>query len=719
MRKQTKSLTIKSLIHKEYRITFIYTIVFIETMLLLLYFGVNYYTSHNTKNIMINEAKENLSQISLVESKNINYRLRKISEMASFLQKEHQHFFENYNDTFYRPKNLSFKKSSHGVFYKDKDNGGSSLVYLNVKNVKIGQKEIEKAKKSEVLDLTFKNLYEINKNIVAIYLNTHDSMNRYYPYLKDLYSQYDPNMDIPKFNFYYEADLKHNPSKKPVWTDVYLDPAGKGWMASCIVPVYNKNFLEGVTGIDVTINTFIKSILSLNLPWKASAFLIDKNGTILAMPEETEKILGLKELKQHVYKNSVKADTYKPEEYNLFKSKNSVLANDLKEIYKTKNSLNEIKINGVDYILSQQVIDETGWRFLVLVSKDNIFKPVYELEHKNQKLGIISIIYIILLYVFLFYYILGKTKKISSTLSEPILSLSDKTGKILSGENIEISKCGIEEIDNMSLNFNVMTDTLRKLYEKLNSDIEHRAIIQSELEHAKKLAESANQAKSDFLANVSHELRTPITSIQGSIKLLSANLIDDPEEVNNLFKIASNNCSRLINLVNDILDLTKIEQSKLEFNFANVELLPLLEEAIENNISFAKQNNVSLEFINENIDKSLLVNVDKNRIMQVLSNLLSNAIKFSYPQEKVLLSVSLMDDKVKVSVIDHGQGIPKELQKNIFQRFYQVDSSSTKKTGGTGLGLNISKLIIEKMGGNIGFVIEDNTTFYFELPVLK
>ena len=295
--------------------------------------------------------------------------------------------------------------------------------------------------------------------------------------------------------------------------------------------------------------------------------------------------------------------------------------------------------------------------------------------------------------------------------------MSSKTDKILSGENIEIQFSGIEEIDDMSRNFNIMTEKLRELYEKLKNDISHREQIQSELEESKQLAELANQAKSDFLSNMSHELRTPLTVIHGSVKLLLNKSVDDPVKADNLLKIADNNCQKLIALVNDVLDLTKIEQGKLDFIIAPVELVSVLEESVDINLAYAKQLNVKLDLKYYDFDKTIRVNVDKNRLIQVLRNLISNAVKFSPANDEVVISVEKINDRARVNIIDNGPGIPQELQKNIFQRFYQVDSSITRKTGGTGLGLNISKSIIEQLDGSIGFEIEKNTIFYFELPI--
>ena len=721
--KNSKHLSIKSLIHKEFKFTFIVTILFIETMLLLLYFGVNYYTTYNTKKLLVSEVKENLNQISVREAKNINYQMKSINDIAVFLQKEEQNFFENPKMTDMSKKALHFKKAPNGIFYKTEDNNGSSVCFLNVKKIKIGKKEIQKAIKTEAFDLSFKNFTQSNPNIVAVYLNTYDSMNRYYPFIKDVYSQYDPIMDIPHFNFYYEADLKHNSSKKPVWTDVYLDPAGKGWMASCIVPVYNKTFLEGVVGIDLTINAFVENILSLNLPWDAEAFLIDSKGTILAMPEKLELLFGLKELKKHTYTNSIKNDTFKPEDFNILKSKNPIFSKTIKEIYTGKKNLSELMINGKEYILSQQIIKETGWRFLVIVEKDNIFKPIYSFKQKTQKLGLLSIFYIFILYAVLFYYITRKTKEISDMISQPILSLSDKTSLILSGEDIEIPSCGVEEIDDMSHNFNVMTEKLRKLYENLNKDIETRKQIQTELINSMELAQAADKVKSEFLSNMSHEIRTPLTSIIGYLGLLSG-LTNLDKEQSNYVNNAEKSSRMLLCLVNDILDFSKIEAGKLDIESVDFNLMSTIEDIVNLAKQSIRQKNIMIKTdIGSDVPEQVCG--DSVRLAQILNNLVSNAVKFTEEGE-IIISVKKTQEtqdftELTFEIKDTGIGIPKEKQEVVFDVFIQADASTTRKFGGTGLGLAISKKLVNLMDGEISVEskIGEGTTFSFSIRFNK
>lgn len=225
-----------------------------------------------------------------------------------------------------------------------------------------------------------------------------------------------------------------------------------------------------------------------------------------------------------------------------------------------------------------------------------------------------------------------------------------------------------------------------------------------------------DRMKNEFVSMVSHELRTPLTSIRGALGLVTSGKIEAlSDKTKGLLDIANNNCLRLINLINDILDIEKIEAGKMDFEIETLELMSLVEQSIQSNIQFAQKFGVGLKL--ENTLEKILIRVDSNRLIQVLTNLLSNAIKFSKANANVKVSVTDLNKYVRVSVTNYGSEIPKEFKNRIFQKFAQADSSDTRKKGGTGLGLSISKAIIEKMGGHINFTSENNeTTFYFDLP---
>lgn len=225
--------------------------------------------------------------------------------------------------------------------------------------------------------------------------------------------------------------------------------------------------------------------------------------------------------------------------------------------------------------------------------------------------------------------------------------------------------------------------------------------------------EKIDRLKNEFVSTVSHELRTPITSIKGSLDLMAAGVVGKvPHKALNLVNIAKSNSSRLLHLVNDILDIEKIESGTINFNTSEVSVHWLINNVINANTTYAKQFSVKLNVCLP--EQDMLIDIDKDRIIQVLTNLVSNACKFSHPNSTVEIGASFENNNVTFFVKDHGQGIPDDFRSRIFSKFAQADGSDTRRAGGSGLGLSISKQLVEKMSGRIWYESETGTgsTFY-------
>lgn len=238
-------------------------------------------------------------------------------------------------------------------------------------------------------------------------------------------------------------------------------------------------------------------------------------------------------------------------------------------------------------------------------------------------------------------------------------------------------------------------------------------------EHKKALA--AFKVKSEFVSTVSHELRTPLTSIKGSLDLLHSGALGQvPEAMAPICEIATKNSARLAELINDILDLQKFEAGEMVYNLRALEVEMLLQEAADASQGYAETLGIDLvcEFPESD---PVFVNGDEARLMQVLGNIISNALKFSHEGGVVRIGYRTLGAKVRISVQDMGIGIPKGSRKMVFDQFTQIDGSDQRQAGGTGLGMNISKQIVEQHGGRIDYVstMGEGTTFFVDLDLLE
>ena len=228
----------------------------------------------------------------------------------------------------------------------------------------------------------------------------------------------------------------------------------------------------------------------------------------------------------------------------------------------------------------------------------------------------------------------------------------------------------------------------------------------------------SDRLKNDFISTVSHELRTPLTAIRGALGLLAGPLAAGlPASAVTLLSIADRNALRLTGLVNDLLDIDKIEAGRMTLNLEPLDLNQVVREAVEANRSLAIQRGVTMSF-GCGVEP-VMVRADGVRLHQVITNLVSNAAKFSPESNVVTITVERIRKSAKVSVHDTGEGIPAEFHKRIFGKFAQAASGDAKRIGGSGLGLHISKSIVEHHGGSIGFAsVPGSTVFAFSLETV-
>ena len=240
--------------------------------------------------------------------------------------------------------------------------------------------------------------------------------------------------------------------------------------------------------------------------------------------------------------------------------------------------------------------------------------------------------------------------------------------------------------------------------------------------------QAIEKMKDEFISVVSHELRTPLTSVRGSLGLLNSGALADlPEKQAKVIQIATESTEHLVRLVNDILELEKLESGKVKLIIHQIDLGHLISQAIDRVQLTAQKAEIEIE--RQHIHCSF--DGDSGRILQVLTNLLSNAIKFSTPGSTVRLEASIrnvlaedcesIDPQLVFSIQDRGRGIPQDQLESIFERFHQVDASDSRSLGGTGLGLAICRSIVEQHGGKIWVesVFSEGSTFYFSLPTTK
>lgn len=234
-----------------------------------------------------------------------------------------------------------------------------------------------------------------------------------------------------------------------------------------------------------------------------------------------------------------------------------------------------------------------------------------------------------------------------------------------------------------------------------------------------KKRKKAEAIKSEFVAVVSHELRTPLTSIGGAIKLIENGVLGPiNDNIKSYLNMASANIDRLTNIVNDILDIKKMESGEFKLQRTNINLVDVVEQSVKENSEYANKFEAAFNFIKP--EKDFIVYGDKDRLLQVMANLLSNAVKYGAKKDHINIYFKELGKSIRINVEDHGSGIPEINKNKLFEKFTQAHSRENEVVKGTGLGLSIVKNIIESHDGMVSYEVssKQGTVFYIILPLV-
>jgi diguanylate cyclase (GGDEF)-like protein len=441
-----------------------------------MYFGIGYYISKKHTRANIDQVLESSERILSSEAQIIDGKLAAVQSDAVKLQIDHQAILSgnkklNHNST------LTFGFADNGVYYK-KSTGGSSLFYAATTT--IGPKQKAKARLTETMDSLFEQVVLSQTKAVAAYFNSFDNMVRYYPYIDKVYDQFDPNITLRDFNFYYLADEEHNPERNPVWTKAYLDPAGKGWMISAIVPIYVDDFLEGVSGIDFTIESLIDYVLQGEIGPGGRMFLVDQDQTILAMPEVVQNVLGIQELTDHEYTEIINKTVEKPDQFRLTETDADYAASMI-DLIAGKTRHKEVIIKGTSYYMLEQTIPSTQWSLMALIEKKKMLATITKLETFSLRVGYLAIALMVLFYLIFFIVLASRNKKLITSVAGPVNELSAHiAGFKLGADTVEIMTTDITELQHLSDSFQQMSETLNRQSQKIVT-VEHEKQQKEEL----------------------------------------------------------------------------------------------------------------------------------------------------------------------------------------------------------------------------------------------
>ena len=595
-----------------------------------------------------------------------------------------------------------YRRHPSGAVHTPRAADGATVFYSAVAEPDAA--DLRRAANLSQIDATLRDIATGDPLIRQAYYNTADSLNRIYPPI-DAIATYSPDLDIPSLQFYYLADDRHNPDREVVWTDVYVDPAGQGWMTSAIAPVHHAGRLAGVVGVDATIGHLRAQVLSLDVPWGGYALLLDRSGTIMAMPPKAEADWGLSELTEHPYAAYITSDTAKPDRFKI--ANRPEFAPHANVLNAENRGLVAVDLNG-EKLVTWAGVSETGWSLMLVVPEHRVFAEATAMGERAWTLFALMLGALAVFYLVFFVYLCRRSRRLAVELRQPIHAVGAAIAAIRNGRSVAPRKdVAIREIDR----------TLRRVVDVGNTLQTRNAALARAAEDA----DAANRAKSEFLANMSHELRTPLNAIIGFAEVIEGQMVGPagnpryPEYGRDI----RTSGEHLLALVNDVLDLAKIDAGHFVPEEETLDLTALAGTCLRMVSGPDGRGCAPTTLVDE---LKARVWADRRALTQILLNLLSNAAKFTPHDGEIRVTLALnAAGAPEIRVADTGAGIPEDRIDAALERFVQLGRRADVAGDGTGLGLPLAKALAEAHDGRLEIASRPGhgTTVVVTLPAWR
>jgi len=685
--KKNKEKSLFSIIYKEFFLSSLVPFATASLLAIIIFLILMKYMSMKQKQIHIDENIKHLQTVTTQFTNRIDEKLKEIVFLTSLLNKKHQEIFDNPEKCNRIDEKLNI--SNTGVLYKLDNDGETSLYYsANSKN------NIEKTKKIKLtaaLSSFYKNMVKQNKLIQGVYFGSTDGMLREYPFVDNVSKKYGPNLNLHSLSEFStttkDSSFQHN------WSNIYKDKGSGEWMLTCFSPVYSNNILQGVVGINITLESF-NTIFSTKWElWGAQPFLINNNNRLIFASKD---IINTFNLTTDYSKNN-----------NLF-SLTSQYYNETyrKPILKLLNSnegYTNISIKKESYILYKTKVEEANWHIFILVPQKNILSTFNNYLTIIKNVLILAIILTVIMSSISFSYIFSRSTKLSNKISSSIVELTNAV-KIASSKRVNLKKSNITEINKLSGYFNSILTELniqQKELKNLNKNLtlEISKEVEKNREQERIVFQQARLVQiSELIGNIAHQWRQPLNEIALITQTLQFAEMDK-SITNKMIATQTNQIMEIIDRMSSTIDhFRKFFKSSNEKEVFNIE--KQINEAI--NIVKHSYEEKNITFITNYEGNAEIYNF-KQDFIQILLNIFSNAehifLERKLKNRYLKISLSIRDSRfIEIKIQDSAGGIEGDIILKIFDPYF----STKKETNETGLGLYMSKMILtENMGGNV------------------
>ncbi|WP_134703024.1 ATP-binding protein [Ammoniphilus sp. YIM 78166] len=643
------------------------------------------------------------------EAQTVSLELVKVENNLKLIQKQAEMVFSKENHTFSHEPDIQLVKSTQGYLREpqhiiDRYDKANFFVSSRAADASAIMTDLKKAKELEpLLKQTIKN----ESILKAAYLFLSESAWLTYPAMNIDFEvathKLPPNIRLQDYEFYHIADREHNPSRTVKWTKPFQDISHWNWVIAAAAPVYlPSGELRGVVGVHFPIEYIKMKLNDIRFEEPhAFAFIIDQQGHFIGGQRNNPD------------------DAQKPELINA--------------ALNTKKGISEVKLDEGNIYLLSTPIKNNGWILSFAVPESDIIDPIVNDVKKETSMQILSFSQKLFLLLVLGTFVLVIfSYRFSKTITNPIKQLTVALKESASGHlGKKIPVQQEDEIGKLTETFNFMNSTIQQLINELHDradQLEDKVLertkeledANSQLRETYKKLKNSEELRSELIIQISHDLKTPLTSIKGYHEVLMKYDQLSEEQKREFMKLISLRLNHMIQLVNDLFDITAMDINEMHFEKEWIPIEFLLEHSLDMVIANTPKQKIT---VHSQIEPDLpLLFVDGKKINRAFVNILENAIKYSRNKEEIMVDIKVFqqDQEIYIQFKDQGIGITEENIKNIFTPFFRDQRAKSEKTMGSGLGLTIAQKIIHAHHGDIlvESQIDQGTTMTIRLPVM-
>ena len=631
-------------------------------------------------------AEDDFARMAQREAFAIDGRLASITELTSlFAEQARRALAQPYEPPAAEMQRYQFTPE-HGYATQGSDANGAAAAFYASANP-LSSEQLETVKRSSQLDPLMRSIKQLDPLIDKLYLTMSDSYTRIFPY-SDAVHSFSPKSDLTRTPYYAAAGAKRNPSHQAVWTDIHVDPVTDRWMMSSVAPLYRDNVLIGVVGIDIAVDSLVQQVLDLHLPWQAYGLLLNREGTVLAMPRAGESAWGFKEADVLEHVDLRDGDAQRPERLNIHQRA------DTRQLAAAMASgglgrLDNVRLGDELLHSTWAPIEGPGWTLLLMASEDAIVEQAARLNHRLIMAGLGMVAATIVLFIVFTTWLGRRARLLGRELGGALARISQALTAIGRGERLRAShmRFDIRDLDRMGEQIVLVGEQLAETNEALVQ-------AQNRLEVALVEEQRLTASQRRFISAISHEFRNPLSIIDSTAQSLARRADRlSPQSITERSEELRAAVRRMSEVIDSASVFMSFEQQRNSAEMPECNLDELL-QGVRNRL-LRRHADRARDLLLDSSVIAASVRCDQAMLRAIVSVIVDNALRHSAVGTEVRIRAEAVARKLTISVRDRGPGMSEEVVARALLRPLEHMGDTS------GAGLRLARVFAEMYDGKL------------------